>query len=172
MNRKMIHLALAATVSLMLAGCGKTLEEQITEGVALAADTFESESPEPTTAIGKSKVYVPPGYSVEEGANEMNYIFSKGRDSFILFVNTVEAEDSRLHYDLLVDDANLNIVKEKTFELKDAFGFTAVIEHSEKEYELVVSSGGVKMTTIAEDKGIDEKLAEMMEIVRSVRVQS
>ncbi len=172
MNRKMLHLALMAAVSLMLAGCGKTLEEQITEGVALAADTFESESPKPTTTIGKNKVYVPAGYSVEEGANEMNYIFSKGRDSFILFVNTVEAEDSRLHYDLLVNDADLNIVEEKTFEFEDAFGFTAVIEHSEKEYELVVSSGGVKMTTIAEDKGIDEKLAEMMEIVRSVRVQS
>ncbi|MGM9951594.1 MAG: hypothetical protein ACI33P_15775 [Lysinibacillus sp.] len=172
MNRKMIHLALLGAIALMLAGCGKTLEEQITEGVALAADTFESESPEPTTTIGKSKVYVPAGYSVEKGANEMNYIFSKGRDSFILFVNTVEAEDSRLHYELLKNDADLNIVEEKTFELEKSFGFTAVIEHSEKEYELVVSSGGVKMTTIAEDKRIDEKLAEMMKIVRSVQVQS
>lgn len=172
MNRKWIHLVLMAVVAIMLAGCGKTIEEQITEGVASAATTFESKAAAPTTEIGKINVYVPPAYKVEEGANEMNYIFTKGRDSFILFVNTIEAEDSRLHYDNLVNDTSLNIVEKETFEFEEAFGFTAVIEHGEKDYELIVSSGGVKMTTMAEGKKIDEKLAEMMEIVRSVQVQT
>ncbi len=171
MKRHSIHIALVAAIALILAGCGKTIEEQITEGVASAAMTFESKAPAPTTAIGKINVYLPPAYHVEEGANEMNYIFTKGKDSFILFVNTIEAEDSRLHYDNLINDTSLNIVEKETFEFEEAFGFTAVIEHGEKEYELVVSSGGVKMTTIAEDKKIDEKLTEMMEVVRSVQVQ-
>lgn len=158
-------------VVLVLTGCGKPVEEQITEGVASTATVFEAKPVEPTTTIGKIKVYLPSGYKVEEGTNEMNYIVTKGKDSFILFVNTIEQEDSRLHYDLLVNDSKLNIVKEQTFEKEDAFGFAAVIEHSEEQYELVVSSGGVKMTTMAKDKNIDEKLVDMMEIVRSVKVQ-
>ena len=171
MNRKWIHFIWISIVAMMLTGCGKTVEEQITEGFASTATVFEAQSVEPTTTIGKIKVYLPSGYKVEEGTNEMNYIFTKGKDSFILFVNTIEAEDSRLHYDILVNDSKLNIIKEETFELEEAFGFTAVIEHSEEQYELVVSSGGVKMTTMAADKNIDEKLVDMMEIVRSVKVQ-
>ena len=171
MNRKWIHFILISVVAVMLTGCGKTVEEQITEGFASTATVFEAKPVEPTTTIGKIKVYLPSGYKVEEGTNEMNYIFTKGKDSFILFVNTIEAEDSRLHYDILVNDSKLNIIKEQTFELKDAFGFVAVIEHSEEQYELVVSSGGVKMTTMSADKNIDEKLVDMMEIVHSVKVQ-
>ena len=158
-------------VVLVLTGCGKPVEEQITEGVASTATVFEAKPVEPTTTVGKIEVYLPSGYKIEEGTNEMNYIVTKGKDSFILFVNTIEQEDSRLHYDLLVNDSKLNIVKEQTFEKEDAFGFAAVIEHSEEQYELVVSSGGVKMTTMAKDKKIDEKLVDMMEIVRSVKVQ-
>ena len=171
MNRKWIHFIWISVVAIVLTGCGKTVEEQITEGVASTATVFEANSVEPTTAIGKIKVYLPSGYKVEEGTNEMNYIITKGKDSFILFVNTIEAEDSRLHYNLLVNDSKLNIIKEETFEFEDAFGFTAVIEHSKEQYELVVSSGGVKMTTMAKDKNIDNKLVDMMEIVRSVKVQ-
>ena len=158
-------------VVVMLTGCGKPVEEQITEGVASTATVFEAKSVEPTTTIGKIKVYLPSGYKVEEGTNEMNYIVTKGKDSFILFVNTIEKEDNRLHYYLLVNDSKLNIIKEQTFEQEQAFGFAAVIEHSEEQYELVVSSGGVKMTTMSKDKNIDEKLVDMMTIVRSVKVQ-
>lgn len=171
MNRKWIHFIWISVVVVILTGCGKTVEEQITEGVTSTATVFEAQSVEPTTTIGKIKVYLPSGYKVEEGTNEMNYIFTKGKDSFILFVNTIEAEDSRLHYDILVNDSKLNIIKEQTFEFEDVFGFTAVIEHSEEQYELVVSSGGIKMTTMSADKNIDEKLVDMMEIVRSVKVQ-
>ena len=171
MNRKWIHFIWISLVALMLTGCGKTVEEQISEGVASAATKFEAKSTEPTTKIGKIKVYLPGGYKVEEGTNEMNYIFTKGKDSFILFVNTIEAEDSRLHYENLVNDSNVKIIKEETFESDDNFGFTAVIEHDEDQYELVVSSGGVKMTTMSADRNIDEKLTTMMEIVRSVKVQ-
>ncbi len=154
----------------MLAGCGKTVEEQISQGVASAQSTFEDVALEPSKEVGKINVYVPSGYAVKEGANEMNYIFTKGKDNFILFVNTIEAEDSKLHYENLLEDKEKEVVKEQTFQFKEAFGFTAVVKHSDEQYELVVSSGGVKMTTLSEDKKIDEKLAEMMQIVRSVKV--
>lgn len=170
MNRKWIHFIWISAAMLLLAGCGKTVEQQITEGVASAEVVFETEVQAPTEEIGKINVYVPAGYDVQQGATEMNYIFSKGKESYILFVNTIEAEDSQLHYDNLKADANLNLVEEQTFQFEESFGFTAVIEHTEKEFELIVSSGGVKMTTISEDKKIDEKLVEMMEIVRSTKV--
>ena len=171
MNRKWVHYIWISVVAIMLTGCGKPVEEQIKEGIASTATVFEAKPMEPTTTVGKIKVYLPSGYKVEEGTNEMNYIVTKGKDSFILFVNTIEAEDSRLHYDILVNDSKLNIIKEQTFEFEDAFGFVAVIEHSEEQYELIVSSGGIKMTTMAKDKKIDGKLVDMMEIVRSVKVQ-
>jgi len=171
MSRKWIHFMWISVVVVMLTGCGKAVEEQITEGVAATATVFEAKPMETTTTIDKIKLYLPSGYKVEKGTNEMNYIITKGKDSFILFVNTIEKEDSRLHYELLVNDSKLNIMKEQTFEQEDAFGFAAVIEHSEEQYELVVSSGGVKMTTMAKDKNIDTKLVDMMEIVRSVKVQ-
>ena len=171
MNRNWIHFMWISLVVVLLTGCGKTVDEQVTEGVASTATVFEAKPVEPTTTIGKIKVYLPSGYKVEEGTNEMNYIVTKGKESFILFVNTIEQEDSRLHYDLLVNDSKLKIIKEQTFEQEEAFGFVAVVEHSEERYELVVSSGGVKMTTMSKDKHIDEKLVNMMEIVRSVKVQ-
>lgn len=170
MNRKWIQLMIISALVAMLAGCGKTVEEQISQGVASAQTTFENTAIEPNKKIGKINVFVPSGYSVEEGANEMNYIFTKGKDTFILFVNTIEAEDSKLHYENLMQDKEKEVVKEQTFEFQEAFGFTAVVKHSDEQYELVVSSGGVKMTTLSEDKKMDDKLAEMMQIVRSVKV--
>lgn len=170
LNRKWIQLIIISALVAMLAGCGKSVEEQISQGVASAQTTFENTALEPTKKVGKINVYVPSGYSVEKGANEMNYIFTKGKDSFILFVNTIEAEDSKLHYENLLEDKEKEVVKKQTFEFDEAFGFTAVVKHSEEQYELVVSSGGVKMTTLSEDKNIDDKLAGMMQIVRSVKV--
>ncbi len=169
MNRQWLHCIWISSIILLLAGCGKTVEEQITDGLAFTEAAFEETEIEANTEIGKIAVYVPRGYTVEEGATDMNYIFSKGKESFILFINTIEAEDSRLHYELLKNDKNLQIIKEETFENNEAFGFTAVIEHGEEQFELIVSSGGVKMTTLSEGKRMDEKLTEMTEIVLSAK---
>ncbi|HWL13920.1 MAG TPA: hypothetical protein VNQ57_13075 [Ureibacillus sp.] len=155
---------------LTLTGCGKTVEEQIDTGVASAQTVFEENPQQPNETIGKIELYVPTGYAIEKSDDINNLIINKGNESYLLFVNYYEKEDSNLHYELLKNDPSKKIIKEETVEVDGAFGFSAVVEYDEKQFELIVSSGGVKISTISEDKNIDEKLVDMMTIVRSVKI--
>jgi len=170
MKRKWF-LALATSILLFtLAGCGKTVEEQIDTGVASAQTVFEENPQQTNKTIGKIELYVPSGYDVEESDDLNNLIIKNGNESYILFVNYYEEEDSNLHYELLKNDSSKKIIKEETVEFDGAFGFSAVREYDKDQFELIVSSGGVKMSTISEDKAIDQKLVDMMTIVRSVKI--
>ena len=162
---------LALTLSVLLVGCNKPVAEQIEKGLVSAETTFTSEAMEITHEVGDIEVYMPRGYEIEAGSAEMNYVVSKGDDSYILFVNTLEQEDSQLHYDNLIAVQKDKLVEEQTYMNDDVFGFTAVIQHNEEQFELVVSNGGIKMTTLSDNKKIDQKLQAMMEIVRSVKVK-
>ncbi|MEO4051896.1 hypothetical protein [Solibacillus sp. CAU 1738] len=170
MNRKWIQSIAILILALSLAGCGKSIEEQIEVGVANAQSTFKEAAQTPNTTIGNIQLFIPKGYTVEQGVDEMNYILKKDKDSFLLFVNAIETEDSKLHYENLLADKTKDVVKSQDFETAGAFGFSAVVKHSEDEYELIVGSGGIKMTTISQNKKIENKLSEMMQIVRSVQI--
>lgn len=61
-------------------------------------------------------------------------------------------------------------MKEQPVELDGVFGFTMVIKHNDDQYELIASSGGVKLSTISNGRNMDDKLVEMMMIARSVEV--
>ena len=164
-------LLITASLVIVLAGCGAPVAEQIDKGLENAEATFTSEAQATTEEVGDIQVYMPRGYTIFKGEADMNYVVTKGNDSFILFVNTIEREDSQLHYDNLIVEQGDKIVKKQTYINEGVFGFTAVIQHSEEQYELVVSNGGVKMTTMSDDKKIDDKLQSMMEIVRSAEVK-
>lgn len=170
MKRKWFLVPAVFVLLLALAGCGKTVEEQINTGVANAQTVFEEKAQEPNKTLGNIQVYMPSGYSVEQSEDENNLIIKKGKDSYILFVNNNEKEDSNLHYELLKNDTSKKIVKKETVEFDGKFGFTAVVEYDEEHFELIASCGGVKISTISEDKNIDEKLVNMMTIVRSVKM--
>ena len=164
-------LLLASTLMLFLAGCNAPVDEQIEKGLMNAENTFTSEAKETTDEVGDIQVYMPRGYTIEKGSVDMNYVVTKGDDQYILFVNTIEQEDSQLHYDNLMAKQGDKIIQEQTYMNDGVFGFTAVVEHTENQFELVVSNGGMKMTTMSADKKIDQKLQAMMEIVRSVKVK-
>lgn len=168
--KKWLFLTIGAMLIFVLAGCGKSVEEQINIGVASAQTVFEETPREPNKQIGQIELYLPSGYSIKETDDENNYILSKGKEKYILFVNINEEEDSQLHYELLKSSQAKKIVKEQPVELDGAFGFTAVLEHDEELFELVASSGGVKVSTISKNRNIDSKLVEMMLIARSVEV--
>ncbi|MBB5148112.1 MULTISPECIES: hypothetical protein [Ureibacillus] len=168
--KKWLLLTISCISLLGLAGCGKSVEEQINIGVASAQTVFEESPREPNKKIGQIELYLPSGYSIKETDDENNYILSKGKDKYILFVNVNEKEDSQLHYDLLKNNSTKKIVKEQPVELDGAFGFTMVLEHDEGQFELIASSGGVKVSTISNNKHMDNKLVEMMLIARSVEV--
>ena len=170
MKRKWIPILLVMISMLVLSACGKTVEEQASQGIENAETVFTSEPNEANKSIGHIELYLPKGFSIEKGIDEANYTVVNGKDSYILFVNSNEPEDSRLHFDILTQDTKANIIQEKTFETDGVFGFSAVNKQSEENYELIVSVGGVKLTTLSNDKKIDNKLQQMMEIVRSVKL--
>ena len=170
MNRKRIHVIVLVMTMALLAACGQTVEEQATSGMDNAETIFNSKSTATNQSIGHIELYLPKGYEIKKGIDESNYIIVNEKDSYILFVNPHETEDSQLHYSILKEDLKGEMIQEKKFQSDGVFGFSAVIGQSESQYQLVVSVGGVKLTTISEDKKIDDKLQKMMQIVRSVHV--
>ncbi|SOC03411.1 hypothetical protein SAMN05880501_103247 [Ureibacillus xyleni] len=170
MKLKWVHVAILIIVTLVLTGCGKTVDEQVELGITSAETVFKDNSNKPNKTIGEIQLFVPSGYSAKESEDLNNLILTKGKDQYLLFVNEYEKQDSKLHYELLKKDSSKKVIKEETIESDGAFGFAAVIEVDEDHYELITSSGGAKISTISEDKKIDEKLANMMAITRSVEL--
>lgn len=171
MFRKWMQVVGLSLVVISLSGCGKSIEAQIDSGLNLTQTVFAKEPKEVTETVGDIQLYLPIGFDVEKNENDVNLLISKGTDSYILFINENEGSDSQLHYDLLKQDTSKDIIEEKTFEEDDIFGFSAVIKDYEDAYELVVSLGGVKMTTISTEKDIEDNLANMLKIVRSVELK-
>lgn len=164
-------LACAMMVIFVLTGCGKTVEEQVDSGIENAESVFKADAEETNKTIGEIKLYVPTKYNVKQSDDLNNLIVTKGKDQFLLFVNEHEKADSKLHYELLKKDETKKIIKEEVIEEDGAFGFTAIVEADQEHYELIVSSGGAKISTITEQKKIDTKLEDMMTIVRSVQLK-
>ncbi|MCP2035250.1 hypothetical protein L1279_002237 [Planomicrobium sp. HSC-17F08] len=152
----------------VLGGCLALPEERITDGVAKVAAAFEDEPVETNESSDGTELYVPRSYTIEEPSDKQNIMITKGSDSYALFINPNEAADSTLFYDLQKANPEQQWVADETFEQSGRFGFTTVREIAEDRYELVVSAGGVKMTTISEERDIEKNMDWMMKTVRSI----
>jgi len=167
-RKNWLFLLTTLLVLVLLAGCGKSLEEQIETGMTNVQASIEAEPVDANKEIGRIKVFLPSGYTIEESEDETNYLLKKNQHQFILFVNPNEQKNSKLLYDLFKKNQAKEIVEEQSFETKDVFGFAAILQDDEDSYELIVSSGGVKITTLSNGKQIDQMLQEMMQIAHSV----
>ncbi|MFJ8066117.1 hypothetical protein ACIQYS_15940 [Psychrobacillus sp. NPDC096426] len=167
MTRNWMRVFFASLAVILLVGCS-TMEENVEDGIEKAKLVFQGDAEKPNEEINNMKLFIPSGFSIEEEPDETNIILSKGKDSYILFLNPNELPGSRLYYDLMMADTNLNIVEEKTFEQNGRFGFVAILENSAEKYELITSIGGIKLTTISKQQNIAGNLDKMMTIVRSI----
>lgn len=157
---------------LVLSGCNQSIDDQIANGLQLTETVFAEEPEEHTEKIGDIKLYLPSNFKVEDSSDAYNIVISKGKESYILFINDEEAQDSKLYYNLLKENEADKIIEESTYDKNGRFGFTAVLKTEDKnEMELIVSSGGVKMTTISQTKHIETNLREMTKIVHSVKMK-
>ena len=116
MNRKWIRGIVVGFAILSLAGCGKSVDEQVSEGLDSAQTTFEQQAQPTNKNIGNIEIYLPKGYTIEEAGDDLNFTLTKDKKDYILFVNENETEDSQLQYDLLMQDSTKNIVEQQTFE--------------------------------------------------------
>jgi hypothetical protein len=156
--------------AVLLAGCGKTVDEQVLEGITTVQAAFEQEPIKANTKENNISLYLPVDYVIDPSKEENNYLINSSDDQYILFINEKEPENSQLNYDLLMKSEDESIVKVEQLQGEKHFGFVAVKQFSEKEYELIVSIGGIKLSTVTNQKKIDEKLANMIDIVRSVEI--
>ncbi len=168
MTRKRMRIFIASLAVILLVGCA-SLEEQATDGLESAKIVFQGEAETPNKEVNKIKLFLPSGFQIEDGSDESNIILSKGKASFILFMNPNETQESKLYYELMMANSNANIIEEQVFEFENRFGFAAVLQNGEESYELVTSIGGIKLTTISSEKEIANKLEQMMTILRSIQ---
>ena len=151
-----------------LAGCMATPEERLAEGLSETRTAFEEEPTETNETAGETELYLPGGYDIEEPSDENNIIITKGSDSYVLFINPNEAADSKFFYDLQKANAEVEWITDETFEQNGRFGFTTLRAIAEDRIEIVVSAGGVKMTTISEEADVPGDMEWMMKTVRSI----
>lgn len=169
MSRYTILLVLIISVLGSLVGCGQTIEEQMDQGMENAKSVFEDKPEKSTVEANKIKFYLPSEFTLETSSDDTNIILSKDDNAFVLFINPKESNDSERFYNALKADKKANIVKEQTFKKKNQFGFASVLKKEDKQYEVIVSNGGVKLTTLTNGENIDELIEQMMQIVRSVK---
>jgi len=156
-------------MSALLVGCGAPLEEQIETGFAQSEEVFNEEASKTNKKIDNISVYLPDGFEIENSEADNNYLIRNKDDLYVLFVNFFEAQNSQLYYNHLMAEQKDQVVEINTFEMEESFGFTAVLDHGDDEYELIASVGGVKVSTMTTDKKVDEKLTNMMQIAKSVQ---
>ncbi|MFC9541894.1 hypothetical protein ACFTQ7_18750 [Lysinibacillus sp. NPDC056959] len=155
-----------------LTGCNLSVDEQIQDGLQNMKTVFAEQPEEQTDRIGDVELYLPSNFKVDDSSDAYNILVTKGKESYILFINDREDADSKLYYNLLKADSLKNIIEENTYEKNGIFGFAAVLKtDNENEFELIVSNGGVKMTTISHAKHIKDNLHEMTKIVHSVKIK-
>ncbi|QFF99737.1 hypothetical protein PB01_13305 [Psychrobacillus glaciei] len=167
MTRHWMRLCIVSLAVILLVGCS-SVEEQATDGIENAKIVFQGDAEKANEKVGNLKVFLPTGFAIENASDQTNILLSKGKDSYILFVNPNELPGSRLYYDLMIADTNLKIVEKNTFEQNGRFGFATIIQNSEDNFELITSIGGIKLTTISKQHNIALNLEHMMKIVRSI----
>ncbi|MFX3673165.1 MAG: hypothetical protein ACE3JQ_01780 [Paenisporosarcina sp.] len=171
MNRSWLRILVAPFVLISLVGCSASVEEQTNDGIESAKEVFQGNVVKSNEQVKDVHLYIPGGFSIQEESDESNIILTDNNDSYVLFINPNEKPNSHLFYDLLVAEKKDVILAEETFQKDGRFGFVAVLPSKEEQYEIVVSNGGYKLTTISPENQIADNMEKMMKIVRSVKVE-
>jgi hypothetical protein len=161
---KLIYISFAI---LLLVGCS-SIEEVVAEANTVASETFAS-GPKGINVEKDSFSYYMHSSMEEESSQVHNIILTEGKQTYILFVNSLEEKKSRVVYESTVVDQEYLL--NETFENKDRFGFVQILELEEKTYEVTVGVGGAKLTTETDKGNIVESTEKMMQIANSVRLK-
>lgn len=171
MSKSWLRILVAPLVIITLVGCSVSLADQTKDGIQAAKEAFQGEPAKPNEQVGHVQLFVPGGFSIQEKSDETNIILTNDSEAYVLFINPNEDQDSQLFYDLLLAEKEDVILAEQTFQQKGRFGFVAVLPSGDDQFEIIASNGGSKLTTISNERNIDDNMEKMMKIVRSVEVE-
>jgi nitrous oxide reductase accessory protein NosL len=153
---------------LILAGCNTSIDEEKEQTAQTVEDTFKNTNKNAKEKAGNLSFYLPFGAKIEKESKN-NVIISKGSDTFILFTNPEEDQNSKLLYSMAISDEK-NIVQNDSFKEDDRLGYYVIKKLPDsKEYELIVGVGGTKLTTQSSLEDLSDHAEMMMEIADSVK---
>jgi len=171
--RKFAVFIITCITAIALFGCGMSTEKALEKSEAAVSKQF-SEKKETNTTAGNLKLYLNSKLQVDEEM-ENNVLLLKGDHPIVLFHNPiVEPSSDQLFEQAKNTDGK--IIQEKTFtheDDNDELGYLLIIDHGEEkeeDYEVIVGIGGVKATTNAKTKELEELTGLMMEVVASVEL--
>jgi hypothetical protein len=153
---------------LIISGCNNmTLDEHLENVEKIVSDSLDNPNGKTDEETERFKFHLPFGADIiEKKAN--NVIIEKGNNTFILFNNPNEEYNSKTLYKSSIKDQT-GIIKEKTFEQNNRFGYFIVREIKNDKYELTVGIGGIKMTTKSDKNDLSDAAEFMMDVISSVK---
>lgn len=157
---------------LLLSGCSLTFEDASKETVKAVEESLSEEKKEANEVSDQFNYYLPPGYEVDSAATN-NIVLTHKEQTYILFINPFEPDDSKVIYESTLEGYDSPEVEE-TFTENGEFGYVIIDrldDEKEEFYEITVGVGGVKMTTVTDPDNMEKSADTMMEIVSSVEVQ-
>lgn len=166
--KKSIYLKVMASLLLLmiLVSCSMKSEEDAIEGAKKAAeDSFLSEETfMPNQELENISIYLPERLHVES-EEPSNIILKDGNQTYIVFYNNYEPPTSEMGMNSSQNDEALLL---HSFKDPDKFGYIRIMPETEKEYEMVVGVGGVKITTYTNRKKMEQDAEELMKITLSL----
>ncbi|MBS4195068.1 hypothetical protein [Lederbergia citri] len=154
---------------LIIAACGKSIDEEKVKAETNVEKTFQAKSEEANEEVQSIKFNLPTGFTIKDESPN-NIIMKKGDHTYILFYNPNEQSDSKALYDGVVENANKVIVN-KTYLDKDRVGYIVINETDKELYEVSVGIGGVKATTESDLKTLAADAELLMKIVNSTSIK-
>ncbi|WP_182201122.1 hypothetical protein [Paraliobacillus salinarum] len=152
----------------LLVGCAPSEEEALTSVESIAKTEFEKKPQEANQKHENFNLYVPNDYKVTE-VSKSNLILENGDQTFILFYNSLEETTSKLNFQAAEANGNYQLLQ--SFEDNERFGYVKVSK-LEKNYELQIGIGGVKITTQTNLRNIEEDTEKMMKMANSLAYSS
>lgn len=170
MFKKRLVLAFITLMSgVFLTGCLSSEKDIIDESETVVKEVFLADSEiERNFEAEEFRIYKPESFEFSESRGQ-NLIFFEDEQPYILFINELEAPNSKWYYDELKQkEDQLHL---RTFETEDQFAYYSVEEKKEGQYEVQVGIGGVKMATETEADDLIDDAKEMMKMVKSINTK-
>lgn len=150
----------------LMSGCSASFYEAKDEALVAVEETFKETPKDTNNKNDDIKFYLPFGFEVEEETPN-NIILKNGSKTYILFYNLQEEPKSEVVLNATLQQKNYDITER--FQQDDKLSYVLVNKSNDKENEVVVGIGGVKITSEVKTSSLKSEAETMMRIVKSVK---
>lgn len=166
MVKKIMSLLIIGFTVMIVSGCGLSEEEVIENISETMHEAFNRQSPEPNKDIENFKIYFPEDHTIIE-ESEGNLIFDTQDQTYILFYNVLEPPTSDAFY--LSEERRGNYLFLESYQDDERFLYVKVSE-VDRDYELQVGMGGLRLTTQTDLKELEETFNQMVDMINSIEL--